>query len=50
MENDKPSNEILSSQSEKDTFLSDYKFLVQKLKTIKERINLLEKIFFNKEI
>ena len=28
---------------------NDYKFLVQKLKSISERIYLLEKNFFNKE-
>tara|TARA_S200000501_G_scaffold139882_1_gene132276 strand:+ start:286 stop:429 length:144 start_codon:yes stop_codon:yes gene_type:complete len=40
-EKDKSSLEV-----ENDTLQSDYKFLVKKLKTIKESINLLEKKLF----
>ena len=45
--------EIVISDLEfnKENLPNDYKFLVQKLKSIKETINLLEKkLFFEKEI
>ena len=43
MDNKKYTKEIQSSESDKDKQAKDYKFLVQKLKSIKESINLLEK-------
>ena len=42
--------EIPSDEFEKNNNLNDYKFLVQKLKSISDNINLLEKKFLNKEI
>ena len=41
--------DIRSLEFEKDNYPNDYKFLVQKLKNIKEVINLLEKNLFNNE-
>ena len=38
-----------SFEFHKNNHLNDYKFLIQRLKSISESINLLEKIFFNKE-
>ena len=42
--------EILSDKFDKNNQPNDYKFLVQKLKSISESINLLEKKILNKEI
>ena len=42
--------DISSFEFDKDNNLNDYKFLVQKLKNIKDSIQYLEKIFFDKEI
>ena len=42
--------DILSAEYDKGKTPSDYKFLVQKLKSIKEIINLLEKKFLKKEM
>ena len=39
----------LSLDSDKDKNLNNYKFLVQKLKSIKENIILLEKHFLGRE-
>ena len=50
MEDKIPSKEILTSDCNEDRHSNDYKFLAQKLKSIKEIINLLEKKFLQKEI
>ena len=49
MEDKMPSKEILTSDCNEDRHSNDYKFLAQKLKIIKETINLLEKNFLNKK-
>ena len=41
--------EIISNEFDKDNYLNDYKCLVQKLKSISESINLLEKNFLQKK-
>ena len=41
---------ISNFEFKRSNFTNDYKFLVQKLKSIKEIINLLEKNFLKKEI
>ena len=41
--------DISNFEYNKDNFPKDYKFLVQKLKSIKDTINLLEKNFLKKE-
>ena len=48
MENKKQEHNIPSFEVDNDSFQSDYKFLVQKLKSIKEIINLMEKNFLEK--
>ena len=50
MDNKEEGKDISSSEFDKDKQPYDYKFLVQKLKSIKETINLLDKNFLNKEI
>ena len=50
MHNKKHSKEISNSEFEVDKQAKDYKFLVQKLKSIKEIINLLEKKVSEEEI
>ena len=40
---------MLRDEVDKENNLSDYKFLVQKLKNISESIDLLEKSFIDKE-
>ena len=41
---------ISNMEFNKSHLPNDYKFLLQKLKSIKDRINLLEKDFLEKEI
>ena len=41
--------DLESSEVDKDNLSNDYKFLVQKLKSISESIYLLEKNFLDKE-
>ena len=48
MNNKKEKNDIPNWEFNNDNKLNDYKFLVQKLKIIKESINLLEKNFLEK--
>ena len=48
MNNKKEKNDIPNWEFHNDNKLNDYKFLVQKLKIIKESINLLEKNFLEK--
>ena len=50
MDNKKDEKDILNLEHDKDKLPNDYKFLVQKLRNIKEIINLLEKNFLDKEI
>tara|TARA_B100001057_G_scaffold311702_1_gene311731 strand:- start:87 stop:239 length:153 start_codon:yes stop_codon:yes gene_type:complete len=50
MENKDQEKDISSLEFEKGMTHNDYQFLVQKLKNIKENINLLEKNFLEKEI
>ena len=45
----KEQKDISSFELDKDKHSNDYKLLVQKLKSIKERINLLEKFFIEKK-
>ena len=45
-----PKKNISSLEFEKSKTRNDYKFLVQKLKSIKEIINLLEKKLLQKEM
>ena len=47
---DKQEKHISSVGYDKSKIPNDYKFLVQKLKSIKEIINLLENKFLKKEI
>ena len=47
---DKQEKDILSVDYDESNIPSDYKFLVKKLKSIKEIINLLEKKFLKKEL
>ena len=49
MDNKEKENDISSLEFDKDNHSNDYKFLVQKLKKIKESIYLLEKIILKKE-
>tara|TARA_Y100000991_G_C21882948_1_gene310250 strand:+ start:144 stop:302 length:159 start_codon:yes stop_codon:yes gene_type:complete len=42
--------DTVSMEAVKDNYPNDYELLVQKLKSIKENITLLEKKFLNKEI
>ena len=50
MDNKEQQKEISDLEFEKGKTPNDYKFLAQKLKSIKEIINLLEKKFLQKEI
>ena len=50
MDNKQQANDIKSSNFYKDNDPYDYKFLVQKLKSIKKSLNFLEKNFLKKEI
>ena len=50
MNNKEQDKEISSLEFDKGKSTNDYKFLVQKLKNIKEIINLLEKKFLQREI
>ena len=50
MDNKQEEKDISSSEFDRDKQPCDYKFLVQKLKSIKESINWLDKNFLNKEI
>ena len=47
MDNKEKEKDINSFESDKDSYLNDYKYLFQKLKTIKENIYLLEKNFLD---
>ena len=46
MDNKKQENDILNFELDKGKTRNDYKFLAQKLKNMKEIINLLEKKVF----
>ena len=46
----KDQKEISNMEFNKSNLPNDYKLLVQKLKSIKDKINLLEKDFLDKEI
>ena len=50
MDNKEQEKDIPSVDYDKGITGNDYKFLVQKLKSIKEIINLLEKKFLQKEM
>lgn len=50
MDNNDQPKDISNLEFNKSDLSNDYKFLVQKLKSIKEIINLLEKKFLEKEI
>ena len=50
MENKEQEREFSSAEFEQGKSQNDYKFLVQKLKSIKEIIYLLEKKFLQKEM
>jgi hypothetical protein len=50
MDNKQQEEDISNLESDKVRKRNDYKFLVQKLKSIKEIINLLEKNFLQKEL
>ena len=50
MDNKEQQKDISGLEFEKGETRNDYKFLTQKLKSIKEIINLLEKKFLQKEI
>ena len=50
MDNKEQEKDMPSLEFDKDNHLNDYKFLVQKLKNIKNNINLLEKNLLDKEI
>ena len=50
MDNKNNEKDILNLEHDKKKLPNDYKLLVQKLKRIRENINLLEKKFLNKEI
>ena len=49
MDNKDQGKDISNLEFNRDNVPNDYKFLVQKLKSIKEFIILLEKNFFEKE-
>ena len=49
MDNKEKQKEISSFDFDKETYLNDYKLLVQKLKSIRKNIDLLEKNFLDKE-
>ena len=46
---DNKEKEISNDEFDKNNHSNDYKFLVQKLKSISESIDLLEKNFLNKK-
>ena len=50
MDNKEQEKDITSLEYGKSEIRNDYEFLVQKLKSIKEIINLLEKKFSQKEM
>ena len=50
MDNKEQEKDISSLEFDKGKTTNDYKFLLQKLKSMKEIINLLEKNFLQKEI
>ena len=50
MDNKEQEKDISSLGFDKSKNRNDYKFLVQKLKSIKEIINLLEKNFLQKDL
>ena len=50
MENKEQEREFSSAEFEQGKSQNDYKFLVQKLKSVKEIITLLEKNLLDKEI
>tara|TARA_A100001035_G_C27447711_1_gene348793 strand:- start:134 stop:286 length:153 start_codon:yes stop_codon:yes gene_type:complete len=50
MDNSDQEKDILNFEFNKEKLSDDYKFLMQKLKSIKKIINLLEKNFLDKEI
>tara|TARA_B100000482_G_C12413853_1_gene222260 strand:+ start:343 stop:495 length:153 start_codon:yes stop_codon:yes gene_type:complete len=50
MNNKEQEKNISSFEFDKGDTSNDYKFLVQKLKSIKKIINLLEQKFLNKEM
>ena len=50
MDNKEQEKDISSLEFDKDKFRNDYKFLVKKLKNIKEIITLLENKFLQKEM
>ena len=50
MDNNEQEYDVSDLEFDTDKTRNDYKFLVQKLKGIKEIINLLEKKFLKKEI
>ena len=50
MDNKEQEKDISSLEFDKGKNLNDYKYLLQKLKSIKEIINLLEKRFLQKEM
>ena len=50
MDNKEQEKDISSLEFDKSNTRNDYKFLVQKLKNIKEIISLLENKFLQKEI
>ena len=50
MDNKEQDKDISSLEFNKGKTPNDYKFLAQKLKSIKDLINLLEKKFLQKEI
>ena len=49
MDNKNQEQKISNLEFNQANFLNDYKFLVQKLKSIKENIYLLEKSFLEKD-
>ena len=49
MDNKEQEKNIPSLEGDNDSFQSDNKFLIQKLKSIKEIINLIEKNFLEKK-
>ena len=49
MDNKEQEKDISSLEFDKGKARNDYKFLVQKLKNISENINLLERIFLDKQ-
>ena len=50
MDNKQQEKDISSLEFDKGKTRNDYKFLVQKLKSMNENINLLEKKFLQKEM